>query len=372
MPTNPSELAAACPNPAGPASQDRAGQTPLAALWRTREYLRPYYGKLALMLAAAIGAAGAMIAIPLLIKAVIDGPIEQGTPARCSPWAWPRSRSAVLRPRAEPVPAVDTGQRGHRHGAVDAGQLLRASAAAARRVPRRVAVRPAAVPGHHRPVRDPAVRRVRHRLLHHQRGDLHRGHRAADPAELVARPADRVRLPARGGALHPLRAGGTGCCHGAPRTRRATWPRTWRRPQPASACSRRSAAATRRPPGTPPRPRWCGPRRYRRPGCAAPSRPAFDLVPNAVIGLILLLGALAVSRDELTLGGLVAFIALALQLVWPIEAMGYILSSGQEAATAAQRIYETFDTEPGDRTDPRRAPAGPRAPRPQGGLASTA
>src|SRR6516225_12351446 len=71
-----------------------------------------------------------------------------------------------------------------------------------------------------------------------------------------------------------------------------------------------------------------------------------DLVPNAVIGLILLLGALAVSQDELTLGGLVAFIALALQLVWPIEAMGYILSSGQEAATAAQRIYEIFDTEP--------------------------
>ena len=76
-----------------------------------------------------------------------------------------------------------------------------------------------------------------------------------------------------------------------------------------------------------------------------------DLVPNAVIGLILLLGALAVSQDELTLGGLVAFIALALQLVWPIEAMGYILSSGQEAATAAQRIYEIFDTEPAI-TDP--------------------
>jgi ATP-binding cassette subfamily B protein len=32
--------------------------------------------------------------------------------------------------------------------------------------------------------------------------------------------------------------------------------------------------------------------------------------------------------------------------VWPIEAMGYILASGQEAATAAQRVYEIFDTEP--------------------------
>jgi ATP-binding cassette, subfamily B, bacterial len=71
-----------------------------------------------------------------------------------------------------------------------------------------------------------------------------------------------------------------------------------------------------------------------------------DLIPNILIGLILLLGALATSRHELTLGGLVAFITLALQLVWPIEATGYILSSGQEAATAAQRIYEIFDTEP--------------------------
>jgi ATP-binding cassette subfamily B protein len=71
-----------------------------------------------------------------------------------------------------------------------------------------------------------------------------------------------------------------------------------------------------------------------------------DLVPNAVIGLILLLGALAVSRGALTVGGLVAFITLALLLVWPIEAMGYIIAGGQEAATAAQRVYEIFDTPP--------------------------
>ena len=71
-----------------------------------------------------------------------------------------------------------------------------------------------------------------------------------------------------------------------------------------------------------------------------------DLIPNILIGLILLLGALATSRHELTLGGLVAFITLALQLVWPIEATGYILASGQEAATAAQRIFEIFDTQP--------------------------
>src|SRR5258708_35588715 len=55
-----------------------AQQTPLAALWRPREYLRSYLWLLALMLTAAVGAAGAEIAIPLLVKAVIDGPIAHG------------------------------------------------------------------------------------------------------------------------------------------------------------------------------------------------------------------------------------------------------------------------------------------------------
>jgi ATP-binding cassette, subfamily B, bacterial len=69
-----------------------------------------------------------------------------------------------------------------------------------------------------------------------------------------------------------------------------------------------------------------------------------DLMPNTALGFIMLLGAFAVGRHELSLGGLVAFIALALQLVWPIEAMGYVLASAQEAGTAAQRVYELLDT----------------------------
>src|SRR5690242_1923456 len=69
-----------------------------------------------------------------------------------------------------------------------------------------------------------------------------------------------------------------------------------------------------------------------------------DLIPNAVIGVIIVLGAVAVSTHSLTLGGLVAFITLALELVWPVEALGYIIASGQEAATAAQRVLEIFDT----------------------------
>jgi len=92
-----------------------------------------------------------------------------------------------------------------------------------------------------------------------------------------------------------------------------------------------------------------------------------DLIPNVVIGLLLLFGAIATSRHELTVGGLVAFITLTLLLVWPIEAMGYILASGQEAATAAQRVYEIFDTEPAITSPPVRAApaaAGRRPPAP--------
>ena len=85
-----------------------------------------------------------------------------------------------------------------------------------------------------------------------------------------------------------------------------------------------------------------------------------DLIPNAVIGLIVLLGAIATSQHALTLGGLVAFITLTLEVVWPIEAMGYILASGQEAATAAQRVYEILDTPPAVVSTPApSAPAGP-------------
>jgi ATP-binding cassette, subfamily B, bacterial len=97
-----------------------------------------------------------------------------------------------------------------------------------------------------------------------------------------------------------------------------------------------------------------------------------DLIPNAAIALILLLGALAVTHHSLTLGGLVAFITLALQLVWPIEALGYILASGEEAATAAQRVLEIFDTVPAITTPSPGTPPGlSAAPAAGGSLAGT-
>ncbi|MBV9451754.1 MAG: ABC transporter ATP-binding protein, partial [Streptosporangiaceae bacterium] len=71
-----------------------------------------------------------------------------------------------------------------------------------------------------------------------------------------------------------------------------------------------------------------------------------DLIPNAVICVILILGTIAVSRHALSLGGMIAFITLALQLVWPVEALGYLIASAQEAVTAAQRVLEILDTAP--------------------------
>src|SRR5262249_52317291 len=87
-----------------------------------------------------------------------------------------------------------------------------------------------------------------------------------------------------------------------------------------------------------------------------------DLIPNAAIGLLLLLGAVATSHHQLTLGGLVAFITLTLLLVWPIAAVGYARSCGQAATTAAQRVYEILDTKPAITDPPDHAAPAPLTP----------
>ena len=74
--------------------------------------------------------------------------------------------------------------------------------------------------------------------------------------------------------------------------------------------------------------------------------PVIDQLPNAALAAVLLVGGIAVGRGALSLGGLVAFTSLVLMLIWPIESLGWILATGQEAATAARRIYEVLDTEP--------------------------
>ncbi|MEU7691176.1 ABC transporter ATP-binding protein [Microbispora hainanensis] len=71
-----------------------------------------------------------------------------------------------------------------------------------------------------------------------------------------------------------------------------------------------------------------------------------EVVPNVTLALVLLLGAIAVGAGALTLGTLVAFTTLVLQLVWPVASLGYILTMGQEAMTSADRVIEVLDTVP--------------------------
>ncbi|WP_203960032.1 ABC transporter ATP-binding protein [Actinocatenispora thailandica] len=74
--------------------------------------------------------------------------------------------------------------------------------------------------------------------------------------------------------------------------------------------------------------------------------PLYELIPNLSLAVIIVVGAIAVVQHHMTLGQLVAFATLQMGLVWPVESLGWILASGQEAMTAADRIYEVFDTEP--------------------------
>jgi ATP-binding cassette subfamily B protein len=71
-----------------------------------------------------------------------------------------------------------------------------------------------------------------------------------------------------------------------------------------------------------------------------------EVIPNFAVAVVLLLGAIGVGRGALTPGELVAFITLMLSLVWPVASLGVILAMSQEAMTSAARILEIFDTEP--------------------------
>lgn len=70
-----------------------------------------------------------------------------------------------------------------------------------------------------------------------------------------------------------------------------------------------------------------------------------EVIPNVTLIIVLGMGAVAAGQGRLTLGTLVAFITLMLSLVWPMAALGFLLSQAQESMTAADRIAEIFDAE---------------------------
>ena len=318
---------------------------PVGALWRLRGYLRPFRFQMIVMFAAAIGAVAAEITIPLLIKAVIDGAIAHGYRQLLVPLALAAiglgTAEALLNLirrwiQASAVAAMEKTIRDDLyahlqrlpasfHDNWQSGQLLSRATTDLSSIRRfagfglifmvtNVITFVAVVALLIRlnwwlglvtgvvfaPVLPVCLRfekryRVLSRRVQDQEGDL---------ATLIEEAATGIRV------LKALGRGG-------------------------HAAARHDAQAAQV---------------YRTQVEKASLLGSFwallDLIPNAVIGLIMVLGAIAVSTGALSLGGLVAFITLALQLVWPVEALGYILASGQEAATAAQRVLEIFDTAP--------------------------
>ncbi len=71
-----------------------------------------------------------------------------------------------------------------------------------------------------------------------------------------------------------------------------------------------------------------------------------EVIPNCAVVIVLLSGAIGVGKGLLTPGELVAFITLLLSLVWPVASLGVILAMAQEAMTSSARILEIFDIEP--------------------------
>src|SRR5215469_10687152 len=318
---------------------------PLAALWRTRSYLRPYLGQLIFMLAAACAAVGAEIIIPLLTKAIIDGAITHGNRGLLLLLGLAATALGVTQAvlnllrrwvQARAVTGMEMAMRDDLyahlqrldaafHDRWQSGQLL------SRATTDLSAIRRFAGFGVVFFVTNVITFIIVSALLIHLNWWLgllttcvflpvaavctwfERGYgvlsrrsqdQQGDLATYVEEAAAGIRV---------LKALG-------------------RRDEAASQHTAQAREV------------------YQTQLSKARLRGSFwaflDLIPNVVIGLLLLFGAIATSRHELTLGGLVAFITLTLLLVWPIEAMGYILASGQEAATAAQRIYEIFDTRP--------------------------
>ncbi|HSR23658.1 MAG TPA: ABC transporter ATP-binding protein [Candidatus Eisenbacteria bacterium] len=73
---------------------------------------------------------------------------------------------------------------------------------------------------------------------------------------------------------------------------------------------------------------------------------AFNLLINLDLCVMLLLGGFAVMRGELSIGGLVAFMTYLFMLIWPLDALGWILAMGEEATTASARLAEVLDSRP--------------------------
>lgn len=315
------------------------------SLWRLRGYLRPYLGGLALMSAAAIGGVGLTIAIPLVTKALIDGPITDRELGAVLPLGllalglgvaeavlifirrWVQSNAVLgletdmrhdLYERLQQLPMSF-------HSKWGSGQLLsRATTdlSAIRRFsgfgllflvinilqvtvvtivlldmywPLGLVVAAAAAPIVWLSMRFEKAYVVVSRRVQDEQGDL---------ATLAEEGAVGIRV---------IKSFGRG-----------------------EHVSQQYEAAARKLWGT----------SMDKVRLSARFWTFLEVIPNFAVVVVLLLGSIGVGHGNLTPGELVAFITLMLSLVWPVSSLGVILAMSQEAMTAAARILEIFDTQP--------------------------
>lgn len=98
----------------------------------------------------------------------------------------------------------------------------------------------------------------------------------------------------------------------------------------------------------------------RKVGVSAKFWTLLEVIPNITLIIVLGFGAYAAGHGLVTMGTLVAFITMMLSLVWPIASLGFLLSMTQESMTAANRVAEIFD-------EPRTISDGPHREAPRGG-----
>jgi ATP-binding cassette, subfamily B, bacterial len=103
----------------------------------------------------------------------------------------------------------------------------------------------------------------------------------------------------------------------------------------------------------------------RQAGVEARHLPGLYYLPSLSIAAVVFFGGRQVIGGHLTIGQFVLFETLLLQLVWPLEALGWITNLAQRALASAGRSFAWLDgIEPlPEPTEPRSLPAGPLAVR---------
>jgi ATP-binding cassette subfamily B protein len=71
-----------------------------------------------------------------------------------------------------------------------------------------------------------------------------------------------------------------------------------------------------------------------------------NFLPNLSMVGVLLLGGINVIEGRLTIGALVAFMSYIFMLIWPMDAIGWVLAMREEFQTAGERLNEVLDSRP--------------------------